>query len=337
MPEGHVISYSSRQLQHQEEHYLTHDLGLAIVVLALRMWWHYLLDNVVHIFTNHKSLKYIFTQPDPNMRQWRWLELIKDYDLEVHYHPGKANVIVDALSHKDHCHYLPVVPLTEEESSIWIPPDVALFNVTLTPSLRGEIIAAQQQDVGVSHIEGRLTEGDPNVSCFHVDDEVMLWFKDRIVIPRDQGPRKKICDEAQTSKYSINPGSTQMYHDLKAQFWWTRMKCETARYVAECDTWRRVKADHLRLVGLLQPLNILAWKRGDINMDFIVGLPLTACKYDSIWGIVDRFMKSAQFLPVHTRCNVKRYAELHIERILCLHGVPNTIISDRGAMFIAHF
>jgi hypothetical protein len=108
--------------------------------------------------------------------------------------------------------------------------------VTLTPSLRGEIIAAQQQDVGVSHIEGRLTEGDPNVSCFHVDDEVMLWFKDRIVIPRDQGPRKKICDEAQTSKYSINPGSTQMYHDLKAQFWWTRMKCETARYVAECDT-----------------------------------------------------------------------------------------------------
>jgi hypothetical protein len=107
------------------------------------MWRHNLLGNVVHIFTDHKSLKYIFTQPDLNMRQRRWLELIKDYDLEVHYHPGKANIVVDALSRKVHCNYLPVVPLNGEESNIRVTLDVALYNVTLTPSLRGEIIAAQ--------------------------------------------------------------------------------------------------------------------------------------------------------------------------------------------------
>jgi hypothetical protein len=152
------------------------------------------------------------------------LGLIKDYDLEVHYHLGKANVIVDALSRKAHCNYLPTVPLTGRESSIRVPPDVSLYNVTLTPSLRGEIIAAQQQDVGVSHIKRWLTEGDPKVSCFHVDDEGMLWFNNRVVIPRNQGLQKKIFHEAHTSKYSINPGSTKMYHDLKAQFWWTRMK-----------------------------------------------------------------------------------------------------------------
>jgi hypothetical protein len=117
MPEGQVISYSSRQLRCHEENYPTHDLELAAVVMALRTWRHYLLGNVVQIYTDHKSLKYIFTQPDMNMRQRRWLELIKDYELEMHYHPGKANVVADALSCKAHCNYLPAVHLTGEESS----------------------------------------------------------------------------------------------------------------------------------------------------------------------------------------------------------------------------
>jgi hypothetical protein len=112
-----VISYSSQQLRHHEEHYPTHDLKLAAVVMALRTWRHYLLENMVHIYTDHKSLKYIFTQLNFYMRQRRWLDLVKDYELEVHYHPSKANVVVDALSHKAHYNYLPVVHLTGEESS----------------------------------------------------------------------------------------------------------------------------------------------------------------------------------------------------------------------------
>jgi hypothetical protein len=102
MQEGRVISYSLRQLRRHEEYYPTHDLELAIVVMALRTWRHYLHRNAVHIYMDHKILKYIFTQPDLNMRQGRWLELIKDYELEVHYHPGKANIVADALSHKAH-------------------------------------------------------------------------------------------------------------------------------------------------------------------------------------------------------------------------------------------
>jgi hypothetical protein len=102
MQDGCVIAYSSRQLRCHEEHYPTHDLELAVVVLDLWTWWHYLLGNVVLIFTDHKSLKYIFTQTNLNMSQRRWLELIKDYDLEVHYHPDKANVVADALSRKAH-------------------------------------------------------------------------------------------------------------------------------------------------------------------------------------------------------------------------------------------
>ncbi|WVZ76604.1 hypothetical protein U9M48_024568 [Paspalum notatum var. saurae] len=108
MQEGRVMAYVSRQLRKHEANYATHDLELAAVVHALKIWRHYLLGNTCHIYTDHKSLKYILTQPELNMRQRRWLELIKDYDLGIHYHPGKANVVADALSRRDHCNVLEV-------------------------------------------------------------------------------------------------------------------------------------------------------------------------------------------------------------------------------------
>jgi ribonuclease HI len=106
MQENRVIAYASRALRPHEKNYPTHDLELAAVVHALKIWRHYLMGTCCNIYTDHKSLKYIFTQADLNMRQRRWLELIKDYDLEMHYHPGKANVVADALSRKSHCYCL---------------------------------------------------------------------------------------------------------------------------------------------------------------------------------------------------------------------------------------
>jgi hypothetical protein len=110
-----------------------------------------------------------------------------------------------------------------------------------------------------------------------------------LVILRREALKKKILDEAHTLRYSIYPGSTKMYHDLRQQFWWTRIKRKKARYVSECDTCRKVKVDYMKPGGLLQPLNILDLKWDDINMNFIMGLPMTARKYDSIWVIVDWF------------------------------------------------
>ena len=106
MQDDKVVAYTSRQLKKHEENYPTHDLELAAVVHALKIWRHYLIGNKCEIFTYHKSLKYIFTQPDLNLRQRRWLELIKDYDLSVQYHQGKANVVANALCRKAYCHYM---------------------------------------------------------------------------------------------------------------------------------------------------------------------------------------------------------------------------------------
>jgi hypothetical protein len=167
--------------------------------------------------------------------------------------------------------------------------------------LKSDIIAAQKNDEGMCHIKRRIHEGNPKVSCFHEDAEGTLWFKDRLVVPNKEAQKKKILDEAHTSRYSIHLGSTKIYHDLRQQFWWTRIKRETGRYVSKCDTCQKVKADYMKPGGLLQPLSIWDWKWGDISMDFIVGLPLTARKFDLIWVIMDRLTKSTHFIPIHTK------------------------------------
>jgi hypothetical protein len=341
MQEGRVIAYASRQLRRHEEHYPTHDLELAAVVHALKIWRHYLLGNTCHIYTDHKSLKYIFTQSELNIRQRRWLELIKDYDLEVHYHPGKANVVADALSRKSQCNCLSAKPLTVtlcqemEKLNMEIVPQALIANLQLGLVLIDQIIEAQKINVGIAHMKGRMMN-DPTTQ-FRVDDKGVLWFKDHLVVPKVPQLRQQIHDEAHLSRYSIHLGNNKMYQDLKQQFWWTKMKIGIARYVARSGICQRVKVVHLKSVGPLQPLSIPGWKWESIIMDFIVGLPKTSKGYDSIWVIVDRLTKLAHFLPVKTTYSFKTYAELYIACILSLHGVPKIIVSDSGSQFVSRF
>jgi hypothetical protein len=341
MQEGRVVAYASRQLRRHEEHYPTHDLELDDVVHALKIWRHDLLGNICHIYIDHKSLKYIFTQSELNMRQRGWLELIKDYELEIHYHPGKANVVVDALSRKASCHCLTMktsdITLCQEmeKLNLGMIQHGTLNHLKLESVLLQRIIDAQRNDEGMKYIHEKIEAG--KAKCFRKDDQGIVWFHNRIVVPKNDEVRKQILDEAHLSRYSIHPRSTKMYHDLKQHYWWTKMKIEIARYVARSDTCRRVKAIHVKTAGPLQSLPIPTWKWEDISMDFIVGLPRTAKGFDSIWVIIDRLTKIAHFLPVKVKYLVIAYAELYIARILNLHGVPKTIVSDHGPQFVSKF
>jgi hypothetical protein len=343
MQDNGVIAYASRALRPHEQNYPTHDLELAAVVHALKIWRHYLMGAHCNIYIDHKSLKYIFTQADLNMRQRRWLELIKDYDLEVHYHPSKANVVADALSRKAQCNCMNmdarITTLCDElcKLNLEVVSSGALSYISVEPTLHEQIVMAQIGDKGVQVIKEMIEQKVDKYKCFRQDSKGILWFGDRLVVPKNPELRKKILDEAHLSRFSMHPSSNKMYHDLRPLYWWTRMKREIAKYISECDTCQRVKASHLKVAGTLQPLPIPSWKWEDICMDFIVGLPNTSQHHDSIWVIVDRLTKTAHFLLVHTTHRAEKYAEIYIDQIVRLHGIPRTIVFDRGAPFVAHF
>jgi hypothetical protein len=183
-----------------------------------------------------------------------------------------------------------------------------LNQLKLESILLQRIIDAQRDDKGMKHIHEKIEAG--KVNCFRKDDQGIVWFNDRIVVPKNDEVSQQILDEAHLSRYSIHPESTKMYQDLKQHYWWTKMKIEIARYVARCDTCRRVKAIHMKAAGPLQSLPIPTWKWEIISMDFIVGLPRTTKGFESIWVIVDRLTKIAHFLPVKSSYPVPTYAQV---------------------------
>ncbi|GJZ16748.1 putative nucleotidyltransferase, ribonuclease H [Tanacetum coccineum] len=290
-----VIAYASRQLKIHEKNYTTHDLELGAVVFALKIWRHYLYGTKCVVFTDHKSLQHILDQKDLNMRQRRWIELLSDYDYEIRYHLGKANVVADVLSRKEM-----IEPLRRE--------------------------AVKIKNIEAEDISGMLKKLEARA-------DGTLCLDNRSWLPCYGDTRSLIMHESHKSKYSIHPGSDKMYHDMKMLYWWPNMKADIATYVSKCLTCAKVKAEHQRPSGLLVQPDIPEWKWEKITMDFITKLPKTAAGFDSIWVIVDRLTKSAHFLPMRETDSTEKLTRLYMKEIVARHGIPVSIISDRDSHF----
>jgi len=217
-----LTAYISRQLKTYEVNYLVHDLELAAVVFALRVWRHYLYGSQVQIFTDHKSLKYLMSQKELNMRQRRWVELIKDYDCIIDYHPGKANVVADALSRKDKA--IRGGPATgNEETMIGLKRLGAVLSVSPKGSLmaqlkvklgyREQILEAQQLDDEVLKVRIKLESGGETL--FRIGDDGIVMLGRRMYVPDNKALKQKLLREAHESKFTVRLGSTKMYQDLK--------------------------------------------------------------------------------------------------------------------------
>ncbi|GJR96571.1 putative reverse transcriptase domain-containing protein [Tanacetum coccineum] len=282
-----VISYASRQLKIHEKNYTTHDLELGAVVFALKIWRHYLYGTKCTVFTDHKSLQHILDQKELNMRQRRWLELLSDYDCDIRYHPGKANVVADALSRK------------EREP----PLRVRALVMTISLDLPKQILNAQtearkpenikSEDVGGMLIENAKFPEAIRTEKLEPRTDGTLCLNGRSWLPCYGDLRTVIMHESHKSKYSIHPGSEKMYQDVKKLYWWPNMKADIATYVSKCLTCAKVKAEHQRQSGLLVQPEIPQWKWDNITMDFVTKLPKSSQGYDTIWVIVDRLTKSA--------------------------------------------
>nr|GEZ80302.1 putative reverse transcriptase domain-containing protein [Tanacetum cinerariifolium] len=234
-------------LKVHERNYTTHDLEFGLVVFALKIWRHYLYRTRCTVFTDHKSLQHILDQKDLNVRQRRWLELLSDYDCDIRYHPGKANVVADALSR------------TERD----VPLRVRALVMTISLDLSKQILAAQIEALKPENLKkeavGGMIKTDIPKERLEPRADGTLCLNGRSWLPCYGDLRFVIMHET-LSKYSIHPGSEKMYQDVKKLYWWLNMKADIATYVSKCLTCARVKAKHQRPSGLLGQPAIPEWK-----------------------------------------------------------------------------
>ncbi|KAM1302325.1 hypothetical protein ACFX2H_013265 [Malus domestica] len=306
MQHNRVIAYASRQLKIHERNYPTHDLDLAAIVFALKIWRHYLYGEKCKIFTDHKSLQYLFTQLDLNLRQQRWMELLSDYDCTIEYHPGRANVVADVLSRKPqgrlNALYACRVPLLAELRATGVKLELEdrreafLASFQVRPVLVDRVLEAQMVDDEIQEMIQLRNEGKKKDLRIRESDGLLMQ-ENRMYVSNNEELKKEILDEAHCSAYAMHPGGTKIYHTIRPFYYWLGMKREIAEYVSRCIVCQQVKAERKKHFGQMQPLPVPQWKWENITMDFVYKLPRTRNGFDGVWVIVDRLTKSAHFIP----------------------------------------
>ncbi|GKC78453.1 putative reverse transcriptase domain-containing protein [Tanacetum coccineum] len=257
--------------------------------------------------------------------------LLSDYDCDIYYHSGKANVVADALSRK------------EREPPLRVRALVMTIGLDLPKQiLNAQTEARKPENIKNEDVGGMLVENSKDPEKLRTEKlepraDGTLCFNGRSWLPCYGDLRTVIMHESHKSKYSIHPGSDKMYQDMKKLYWWPNMKANIATYVSKCLTCAKVKAEHQRPSGLLVQPKIPEWKWDNITMDFVTKLPKSSQGYDIIWVIVDRLTKFAIFVPMRETDPMDKLTRIYLKEVVTRHKIPVSIICDHDPRLASNF
>lgn len=331
------IAYYSRQFTPPERNYPIHDKELLAVIVALKNWRHFLQDSRhdTTVLTDHKNLEYFLHTKTLNRRQARWAEFLGEFNLRIKYRPGSSNPVADALSRQ------PDMEGEENSQQTMFSEDQFISSVQLAATtldtfdneLIAQIREAQAKDLGVQKIRDRTTMPRQ----YSLEDNLLTYNK-LIFIPENKALRLRIVEMLHDDRTAGHPGQQRTLELVSRNFFWPGMKRTINQFVASCQICTLGKSDRNKPTGLLQPLPVPDEPWDSISMDFITKLPASGSQaYDSIFVVVDRLTKMTHCIPCHESITAEQTAQLFINQIFRLHGLPLDIVSDRDPRFVSQF
>lgn len=358
----HPVAFYSRKFTSPEVNYETHDKELLAIVEAFRVWRHYLEGSPfpTKVITDHKNLEYFTTTKVLSRRQARWANTLSPFDFHIQFRPGskcKPDAITRRRDLYPGAHYSQAHASAQNSRQVIknysfsstvvevspcqilcdsLSPKFSTFS-TISPTipLSERVERAQAADPHASQIKRSLATNAHDYPKYSVSQE-LLYYEDRLYIPEDNPLRLEIIASHHDDPSAGHPGRRKTLQRLRQGFYWPRMSQFVDDYVASCHMCSRAKARRHLPYGLLQPLTVPESPWTNLSMDYIDGLPLSN-GFDSILVVVDRFSKYSIFIPTNSRTSATDLAFSLLDRVFSKHGIPESIVSDRGSRFTSQF
>lgn len=353
----HPVVFDSRKLSPAELNYEIHDKELLAIIWCFQKWRSLLLsqNQPISVLSDHKALEYFMSSKVLTRRQARWAEILAEYDFTITYRPGKQGQKPDSLSRRDDVYpsggdgayaknnpqnFRTLLPQSilarvrlRQQSDVTDPTELSPENRDTIIDIVSEILKAQQTDESLLEI---LNEPSSDKLPYKIREDGLVLIHDKIYVPDDPGIHLLILKRKHDHVLAGHPGITKTYQLIKRSYYWPKAKPIVTDYVSSCLTCVRNKSRRQRPYGPLQPLQIANRPWTSISMDFIEELPGSSSN-NSILVVVDRFTKMARFIPTVITATSKDLAILMVKHIFTKHGIPDSIISDRGAKFVSKF